>query len=111
MTMNILEQSGNVLLWKTTTPLKCEKLAVRTEQLLCIAMATGSKIHTRESEAETDSRVRHLVLSLKQYHAHYYWFYEKGIMRAMVGLWGLHTSDAFRCSNMSSSIGLKSFCP
>ena len=29
----------------------------------------------------------------------------------MVGLQGLHLSDAFRCSNMSSSVGLKSFCP
>ena len=28
-----------------------------------------------------------------------------------MGLQGLHTSDAFRCSNVSSSIGLKSFCP
>ena len=27
----------------------------------------------------------------------------------MVGLQGLHISDVFRCSNMSSSIGLKSF--
>ena len=32
-------------------------------------------------------------------------------MRAMVGLQGQHTSDAFQCSNVSSSVGLKSFCP
>ena len=31
--------------------------------------------------------------------------------RAMVGLQGPHLSDAFICSNMSSSVGLKSFCP
>ena len=30
---------------------------------------------------------------------------------AMVGLQGIHSGDAFRCSNVSSSLGLKSFCP
>ena len=29
----------------------------------------------------------------------------------MVGLQELHLSDAYRCSNVSSSVGLKSFCP
>ena len=29
----------------------------------------------------------------------------------MVGLQGLHKSDAFRCPNVSASVGLKSFCP
>ena len=48
---------------------------------------------------------------LKQYHACYYWLYEKGTTRAMVGLQGLHLSDVFRHSNISSSVGLKSFCP
>ena len=51
-----------------------------------------------------------LVLSLKQYHACYYLLYEKGVTRPMVGLQGLHSGDAFRCSNISSSVGLKSFC-
>ena len=31
------------------------------------------------------------VLSLKQYHTCYYWFYEKGTMMAMVGIQGLYT--------------------
>ena len=31
--------------------------------------------------------------------------------KAMVGHQGLHSSDTFRCFNMSSSVGLKSFCP
>ena len=44
-----------------------QKMMVRTEQLLCIAEATGSRIHTRESEAEADGKVRTLVLSLKQF--------------------------------------------
>ena len=42
---------------------------------------------------------------------HYYWLYKKGTTRAMVGLQGLHSGKAFRGSNVSSSVGLKSFCP
>ena len=91
-------------------PWDTKKIA-RTSQPLCIVEATGSKIYTRESEAKTHGRAKTLVLLLKQYHAHYYWFYEKGTTRAMVGLQGLHTSNAFQCSNMSASVGRKSFCP
>ena len=87
------------------------KVMIRTDQMLCITEATGSKIHTRESEAETHGRVKTLVLLLKQYHAHYYQFYEKGTPGAIVGLQGLHMGNVFQCSNMSVSIGLKSFCP
>ena len=43
---------------------KMQKMVIRTDQLLCIAKATGSKIHITDSEAETDDRVRTLVLSL-----------------------------------------------
>ena len=98
----LLEDHNSFEMWK---------MMVRTEQLLHIAEATGSRIHARESEAETDCRVRNLVLSLKQKHTHYYRFYKNGTMRAMVGLQGLYTSDAFRQFNMSSSVRLKSFCP
>ena len=52
-----------------------------------------------------------LVLSLKWFHAHYYRLYEKGTARAMVGLQGLHSSDAFQQLNVLASVGLKSFCP
>ena len=52
-----------------------------------------------------------LVLSLKQYHACYYWLYEKGMTRAMVGLQGLHSGDAFRCSNVSFQCGAKIILP
>ena len=45
---------------------------VRTDQLLCIAEATSSKIYTRDMEAEIYGRAKTLVLSLKQHHAHYY---------------------------------------
>ena len=52
-----------------------------------------------------------VILSLKQYHTYHYELYKKGMTRAMVGLQGLHLGDAFRCSNIYSSVGLKSFCP
>ena len=39
------------------------EMVIRADQLLHIAEATGSKIHTRELEAETDSQARTLVLS------------------------------------------------
>ena len=48
------------------------KMMDRTDQLLCIIEATGSKIYTRELVAKTNGRARTLVLLLKQYHAHYY---------------------------------------
>ena len=87
------------------------KMMVRTDQLLHITEATGSKLYTTELEDETHGRARNLVLSLKQCHAHYYWFYEKRKTRARLDLQGLHTSNAFWCCNVSASVGLKSFCP
>ena len=87
------------------------KMTVRMDQLLCIAEATNSKVYTHESEAEAHGQAKALAFSLKQYHAHYYWLYKKGTTRAMVGFQGLHLGDAFRCSNVSSSVDLKSFCP
>ena len=109
--MKVLEQSRNMLLWKTTTPLRCEKMTVSTDHLLCIAKATGSKVYTREPEAKPYGRVKSLILLLKQYHSHHYQFCEKGTTWAILGLQGLHMSDAFWCSNVPASTGLKSFCP
>ena len=87
------------------------RMVVRTDQLLCIAAATDSQIYTWDLGGQTHGQVKTLVLLLKQYHTHYYCFYEKGMTRPMVGLKGLHTSSAFRHSNVSSSVGLKLFCP
>ena len=87
------------------------RMMVRTDQLLCIATATDSQIYTRDLDAKARGQVKTLVLLLKQYHAHYYHFYEKGMTRAMVGPQGLHLSNAFRYFNVSSSVGLKSFSP
>ena len=87
------------------------KMRVKMDQLLHISEATNSKVYTHELEAEAHGQMKALVLSLKQYYTHYYQLYEKGTTRAMVGLQGLHSGDAFRCSNISSSVGLKSFFP
>ena len=85
------------------------KMMVRTDQLLCIAEATGYKIYTRDLEAGAHGRSKTQVLLLKQYH--YYQYHERGITRAMVGLQGLRLSDTFWHSNVSASVGLKLFCP
>ena len=86
-------------------------MTVRTNQLLQIKEATHLKIHTWESEAKVHGWKKTLVQLLKQFHAHFYQLYKKGMSKAMVGLQGLHISDAFRCSNVVASMGLKSFCP
>ena len=87
------------------------KMTVKMDQLLCIAEANASKVYTQDLEAEANGWAKALLLILKQYHAHYYWLYKKGTVMAMVGLQGLHPGDGFRCSNVSSSVGLKLFCP
>ena len=92
------------------TSFKMRRMATRTDHLFHIAEATGSKMYTRESKAEVQGPAKALVLSLKQVHAHYYRLYEKGTTRAMVGLQGLHSSDAFWHSNVLIGVGLKSFC-
>ena len=93
------------------TSFEIRQMTTMTDQLIHIAKATGSKIYTRESEVRAQGLVRALVLSLKQFHAQYYRFYKKGPTKAMVGLQGLHSSATFWHLNMSTSVGLKSFCP
>ena len=65
--------------WKHTlvedsTSFEMCKMTTGTDQLLCIAEATGSKIYTRESGTETHGKAKTLVLSLKQYNTHHYRF-------------------------------------
>ena len=91
------------------TSLEMKRLMTRTDQLVCNAKATGSKIYTKESEAETHSLTKALVF-LKQPHIHFCRLYEEGTTRAMVGLQGLHSSDASQHSNILASMGLNSFC-
>ena len=68
--------------WKTHssrehTSFEMKRMTTRTDQLVRIARATGCKIYTRESEVETCGLTKALVLSLKQFHAHFYRVYEK----------------------------------
>ena len=106
----IIRMEQDCTLQEDHNSFKMHKMTVRTDQLLHIAEATNLKVYTWESEAEAHGWKKALVLSLKQYHTNYYQLYKKGISRAMVGLQGLHLGDTFRHSNVSSSVGLKSFC-
>ena len=82
---NILDHDHKIIrteqrcaLVEACTSLEMRRMTTRTDQLLCIAEATGSKIYTRESEAETRGPAKAFVLSLKQFHAHYTGFMRKG---------------------------------
>ena len=103
-------QSWNSLLQRTALPLRCKE--GQEGPTSCSALLKPlAPIFIPESQRQTHSKAKALVLSLKQYHAHYYRFYEKGTTRAMVGLQGLHMGDAFWCSNISAGVKLKSFSP
>ena len=102
--------------WKYTLAYDCTSFELRqmttgTNQLISIAKATGSRIYTRESEVGAQGSAKALVLSLKQFHAHYDRPYEKGTNRVMVGLQGLYSSNTFWHLNVLASVGPKSFFP
>ena len=107
----IIRMEWDCALGEDCSSFELHKMMVRTDQLLLITEATNTKVYTCESEARAHGQMKSMVLSLKQYHACVYWLYEKGITRALVGLQGLHSGETFKCSNVSSSVGLKSFCP
>ena len=67
--------------------------------------------HKVRGIAGTHGPAKALVLSLKQFHAHFCRLYKKGTTGAMVGLQGLHSTDTFWHPNVSASMDLKSFCP
>ena len=85
------------------------KIMDGTEQLLWIKEAVHSKIYPCESEAGVQGRKKTLAQSLKQYHSHFYWLYEK--VWPMPWLACRDSDDAFRCTNISTRMGLKSFFP
>ena len=84
----IIRTEQIMLLRKTTSSFEMHKMMDWIDQLLHIAEASNSKIYTQESEAETHGQAKTLELSLKQYHAHYYLLYEKGMTRAIVAFKG-----------------------
>ena len=83
----------------------------RTDQLLQIKETTHSKIHPCELEAWVQGRKKTFTQTLKQFPACFYQLHKKGMTHAMVRLQGLHLCDTFRCPNVSTSVGLKLFCP
>ena len=88
------------------------KMTVQTDQLLWTKEATNAKnINSRGHEAEVYERKKTLVQLLKQFHAHFYWLYEKSMTCTMVSLQGLSLGKAFSYPNISTGMGLKSFCP
>ena len=97
MTMRVFKQSGIVLLQKTTTPLRCAGWWSGLTNCSALPQPPTPKF-TPETW-----RLRG-------------WGPWPGkdpgiVTETVLGLQGLHLSDAFRCSNISSSVGLKSFCP
>ena len=102
--------------WELTLKEDCHSFEInkkmdRTRQLLQIKEAMYLKIHPCESEAGILGRKKTLVQSLKQYYAYFYWLYIKNTTCDMVSLQGLHSGEAFRCPSVSTSMGLKAFCP
>ena len=97
---------------KDPSSFKVSRMIVCTDLLLQIkAAANARNIYAWEHETNIDRRKKALVWSLKQFHTCYYQLYEKGTTHAMVGLQDLHLGNALRCSNISSGIGLKLYCP
>ena len=82
---------------------------VHTDQVLEIKVATN--IYPQEHKADVDGKKKVLVQLLKQFQTHYYQLYEKGMTHAMMGLQGLHLSDAPKYPHISAGMGLKSFSP
>ena len=64
----IIRSEQKCTLTKDQDSFEMWKMTVRTDQLLHIMEATGSKVHQWESEAETNGRVKKRVQLLKQYH-------------------------------------------
>ena len=107
----IIRAKQRLTLADNCTPFKMRWMTTRTDQLIHIAKVTGSKFYTSELEVRAQGLAKVLVLSLEQFHAQYYRLYKKRPTKAMVGLQGLHSSDAFQHLNVLTSVGLKSFCP
>ena len=93
------------------TSFQMRRMTTRTDQLLCIAEATGSKIYMRESEVENHIQAKALIHVLETVSCSLLQALKKGTTRAMVCPKGLHTSDAFPHLNVLAIMGLKSFCP
>ena len=69
---------------------KVSRKMVCTDELVWIKMATNVR---NICEANIDGQKKALVQSLKQFHTHYYQWYEKDMIHTMVGLQGLYLGN------------------
>ena len=111
MTLRVLEQSENMLFWKTTTHLRCEKWLSGLINCSTLPKPLAQKFTLGSQRPQPMAGQRLWYCHLNNTIPTIIYFYEKGTTRVMVGLQGLHTSNALCCSNVSTSVGLKSFCP
>ena len=100
-----------ITLKEDLTPFEVNKMAIRTKQLLWIKEATHSKVYTWESEAKIHGPDENSHAISKTIPCTLLLIIWKGYDPGHGWLLGLHISDAFRHSNISTSVGLKSFCP
>ena len=82
------------------TAFEMRRMMTRTDQLICIVEATGSRVYTRVLEAGAHGSAKALVLSLKQFHAHFYLLYE----RVPPGQWW-----AFKASTLATSSSIQMY--
>ena len=109
---SIVKEEQDLTLKEDFGSFEMDKMTVQTDQLFWFKEATDMKnIHPREHEVDVYGKEKTLVHLLNQFHAHFYWLYEKGMTCAMVGLQGPHSGEALRHPNISSGVGLQSFCP
>ena len=101
----VIKTEWDLALKEDHSSFEVNKMTFRIDQLLPIKEATPSKIHTHEPETEVHGIKKTLVQSLKQFHVHFFWLYEKGMTHAMIDLQGLHSGDAFRHPNISAVLG------
>ena len=86
----VIKTKWDLALKEDCSSFEVNKMTLRTDQLLQIKEATHPKIYPCEPKAEVHRRKKTLVQSLAQFHAHFYWLYEKGMTHAMVSLQGLY---------------------
>ena len=106
--LEVIQTEQLIALEEDHTSFEVNQMTIQTEQLLWIKEATHPKVYTWESQAKVHGQKKTLVQSLKQFHAYFYWLYEKGMTQSASKD---YMSETFRCSNVSARVGLKSFYP
>ena len=107
-----IKTEWNLHLDRDPSSFAVSEMMAHTNHLLQIKVANNmGNFYPSEHKADVNGWKKALVQSLKQFHAHYYWLYEKDLNCAMVGLQNLHSGDALECSSISAGMEPKLFCP